>query len=136
MIQMSRRPIDLLSVERWQRNCKEKEQLQPMTQTETDIGRFKVLVNDQGRYALWPEFRSVPAGWQEVLGPRSRAECLDFVNQREHKTPVQTVRPRKAVPAVGFGLLFFGGEEQNAGREKYDFLLQAARFADEHGFSA
>lgn len=108
-----------------------------MTATEISPPRFSVLANDQGRHALWPEFRSVPAGWQEVLGPHARAECLDFVNKKECKFPqeVRSVR-RAAVPTVGFGLLFFGGEEQNAGREKYDFLLRAARFADEHGFSA
>jgi len=107
-----------------------------MTQIQEEATRFTVLVNDQGRYALWPEFRSVPAGWQEVLGPHSRQDCLDFVNKHERKTAVRAVPSAYTVPTVGFGLLFFGGEEQNAGREKYDFLLRAARFADEHGFSA
>ncbi len=107
-----------------------------MTQTQEDTYRFKVLVNDQGRYALWPEFRAAPAGWREALGPHSRADCLNFVNTHERNIPVPSVRPRKTVLAVGFGLLFFGGEEQNAGRDKYDFLLRAARFADEQGFSA
>src|SRR5579864_9465868 len=100
-----------------------------MAQTETD-SRFKVLVNGHGRYALWPEFRSAPAGWQEVLSPHSRLECLDFVAKHEHKTEVQSYR-EPAAAAIGFGLLFFGGEEQNAGRDKYDFLLRAARFADD-----
>jgi natural product biosynthesis luciferase-like monooxygenase protein len=107
-----------------------------MTQTQEETGRFSVLVNDQGRYALWPEFRTAPAGWQEILPPHSRAECLAFVSNQERKTQVQSGRPKATTPAVGFGLLFFGGEEQNVGRVKYDFLLRAARFADEQGFSA
>src|SRR5262245_35623835 len=64
----------------------------PMTQIQEDTTRFTVLVNDQGRYALWPEFRSVPAGWQEVLGPHSRQDCLDFVTKHGRKTEVRSVR--------------------------------------------
>src|SRR5579859_5277900 len=105
-----------------------------MTQIQEETSRFQVVVNDQGRYALWPEFRTAPAGWQEVFAPHSRSECLDFVSAHERKTQVQATQA--TVPAVGFGLLFFGGEEQNAAGDKYDFLLRAARFADEHGFSA
>jgi natural product biosynthesis luciferase-like monooxygenase protein len=105
-----------------------------MAQIQEETGQFKVLVNDQERYALWPEFRAAPSGWHEVFPPHSRTECLDFVAKHERKTQVQP--QRTTVPSVGFGLLFFGGEEQNAVGDKYDFLLRAARFADENGFSA
>src|SRR5260370_19881643 len=107
-----------------------------MTQTQEDTYRFKVRVIETGRCGLWPEFRAAPAGWREALGPHSRADCLNFGNTHERNRAVPSVRPPKTVLAVGCGLLFFGGEEQNAGRDKYDFLLRAARFADEHGFSA
>jgi len=107
-----------------------------MSQIQEETSRFKVLVNSQGRYALWPEFRAAPAGWQEALGPHPKEDCLDFVAKNERQSQAPTARARATVPSVGFGLLFFGGEEQNAGRDKYDFLLRAARFADEHGFSA
>lgn len=47
---------------------------------------------------------------------------------------------RKAEDAVGFGLFYFASDEGDyatyKGREKYKMLIEGARFADEHGFSA
>ena len=47
---------------------------------------------------------------------------------------------RKPEDAVGFGLFYFASDEgdyaQYKGREKYKMLIEGARFADEHGFSA
>jgi natural product biosynthesis luciferase-like monooxygenase protein len=37
---------------------------------------------------------------------------------------------------VGFGILFFGGDEGNAARERYQFVIDVARFADSAGFTA
>jgi MbtH protein len=42
---------------------------------------FLVLVNDEGQYSLWPQFKDVPAGWKAV-GPRgARKECLEWIDQ-------------------------------------------------------
>ncbi len=47
---------------------------------------------------------------------------------------------RKPEDAVGFSLFYFASDEgdyaQYKGREKYKMLIEGARFADEHGFSA
>lgn len=42
---------------------------------------FFVLLNQQGQYSLWPEFASQPIGWEIVLGPVSRSECVTYVEQ-------------------------------------------------------
>jgi MbtH protein len=42
-------------------------------------GTFKVLVNDENQYSLWPDFADVPAGWTVVHGPATRQSCLDHV---------------------------------------------------------
>ena len=48
---------------------------------ENDDASFVVLVNGEGQYCLWPESRSVPAGWQ-VIGPRGhRQECLRWIDE-------------------------------------------------------
>ncbi|MCP1649608.1 MbtH family protein [Pseudomonas sp. GD04087] len=40
---------------------------------------YKVLVNGEEQYSLWPDYKEVPAGWREV-GPRgSKADCLAYV---------------------------------------------------------
>lgn len=48
---------------------------------EDDHTTFLVLVNDEGQYSLWPDFREVPKGWVAV-GPRaSRKECLEWIDR-------------------------------------------------------
>jgi MbtH protein len=54
-----------------------------------DSGTFYVLVNDEDQHSLWPTFVDVPSGWQTVLGPTGRADCLTYVEQ--HWTDI---RPR------------------------------------------
>jgi natural product biosynthesis luciferase-like monooxygenase protein len=39
-------------------------------------------------------------------------------------------------PSMAFSLFFFASDEGSAGTQKYRLLLEAARFADRHGFSA
>ncbi|MCV7314899.1 MbtH family protein [Mycolicibacillus parakoreensis] len=46
-----------------------------------DDGTFVVLVNDEEQYSLWPTFADVPAGWRQVFGEASRADCLEYVEQ-------------------------------------------------------
>lgn len=42
---------------------------------------FIVLVNEENQHALWPEFIPVPDGWERVFGPKSRAECLNYIEE-------------------------------------------------------
>ncbi|WP_417528635.1 MbtH family protein [Marinomonas shanghaiensis] len=60
---------------------------------DNDTFHFFVLQNQQGQYSLWPEFASIPKGWQIIIGPTSRGECIDYVEQHwtainpfKHKT--------------------------------------------------
>jgi MbtH protein len=52
---------------------------------------YAVLVNAQSQYSLWPAFADVPPGWDVALTPRTRPECLDYVER--HWTDM---RPRTA----------------------------------------
>jgi natural product biosynthesis luciferase-like monooxygenase protein len=97
----------------------------------TQSARFRVLVQRSGRHALWPAHKPIPASWQEVLPPASQGECLEYV--RRHWTTVQ-VRPAES--RLGFGLLFFGSDEGEAAAQKYEMVIEAARYADEAGFSS
>lgn len=42
---------------------------------------FKVLVNHEEQYSLWPDFKAVPAGWRETGTRGSKQECLDYVER-------------------------------------------------------
>ncbi|MCA9909051.1 MAG: MbtH family protein [Anaerolineae bacterium] len=59
-----------------------------------DRWSFLVLVNDHDQYSLWPVFATTPAGWRVVLGPDSRAACLDYLDK--HWTDIRPRDPRSA----------------------------------------
>ena len=42
---------------------------------------FKVLINDEGQYSLWPAAKIAPSGWSETGCRGSKSECLDYVDK-------------------------------------------------------
>jgi MbtH protein len=48
---------------------------------DNEEGTFLVLVNDQNQHSLWPQNRSVPAGWNTVFGADTRQNCLAYVEE-------------------------------------------------------
>lgn len=46
---------------------------------EDENATYRVLVNDEGQYSLWPSFSEIPGGWQVVLEEESRQACLRYV---------------------------------------------------------
>jgi MbtH protein len=42
---------------------------------------FKVVVNHEEQYSIWPDGRAAPAGWREEGTSGSRQECLDRIEQ-------------------------------------------------------
>ncbi|MGB3622481.1 MbtH family protein [Ketobacter sp. MCCC 1A13808] len=42
---------------------------------------FLLLINHLGQYSLWPDFSKVPDGWEVILGPDTRAVCIEYVEQ-------------------------------------------------------
>ncbi|PJI50355.1 MAG: MbtH family protein [Pseudomonas sp.] len=44
-----------------------------------DDAVYKVLVNGEEQYSLWPDYKEVPAGWREAGKQGSKADCLAFV---------------------------------------------------------
>jgi MbtH protein len=47
---------------------------------EAEDGQFRVLVNEEGQYSLWPAQQKIPAGWTPALDSTSREECLAWVD--------------------------------------------------------
>lgn len=46
-----------------------------------DDATFKVLVNHELQYSLWPDGKAVPAGWRETEQRGSKADCLAYVER-------------------------------------------------------
>ncbi|QDY80518.1 MbtH family protein [Streptomyces qinzhouensis] len=57
---------------------------------------YLVLVNDEGRHALWPVFVMVPDGWRSVFGEAPRAECLEYIEKSW-----TDMRPQSPAEALG-----------------------------------
>jgi MbtH protein len=62
---------------------------------EDPSAKFFVLVNQEGQYSLWPEFRPAPQGWQAVYGPDDREQCLSYIGA--HWTDM---RPKSLIEAM------------------------------------
>jgi MbtH protein len=42
---------------------------------------YRVVVNHEDQYSIWPVGRDLPAGWREAGKTGSKAECLEYINQ-------------------------------------------------------
>ena len=42
---------------------------------------YKVVVNHQEQYALWPAGRDNPPGWRDAGKTGSSAECLSYIQE-------------------------------------------------------
>jgi phthiocerol/phenolphthiocerol synthesis type-I polyketide synthase D len=98
---------------------------------------YRVLAHARGRYALWPANRTIPPSWREVLPPRPKGECVGHVSRIwTGLDPGSLTQGGSQRPKIAFGLMFFGGGEHQAAGDKFRLVIECARFADEHGFSA
>ena len=50
-----------------------------MATEDRDESVYKVVVNHEEQYSLWPEERASPPGWREAGKKGSKAECLDYI---------------------------------------------------------
>jgi uncharacterized protein YbdZ (MbtH family) len=76
-------------------NIFEKENNSMTNPFENEDGEYLVLVNHEGQYSLWPDFRDVPAGWTPV-GPKGKRQiCLDWI-----ETNWTDMRPKSLIEAM------------------------------------
>jgi len=44
-----------------------------------DEGPYRVVVNDEEQYSIWPAYRDLPRGWTDAAKTGTKAECLHFI---------------------------------------------------------
>lgn len=42
---------------------------------------FKVVINHEMQYSIWPDYKSVPAGWSPEGKTGTKQECLDYIDE-------------------------------------------------------
>ena len=55
---------------------------------------FKVVVNHEEQYSIWPAYKEVPAGWREAGKQGRKEDCLNHI--QEHWTDMRPLSLRLA----------------------------------------
>jgi MbtH protein len=51
------------------------------TEENEDNTIYKVVVNHEEQYSIWPEGRENPPGWQDAGKVGGKAECLAYIKE-------------------------------------------------------
>ena len=46
-----------------------------------DTTIYKVVVNHEEQYSIWPANRELPLGWQDAGKTGTKQECLDYIKE-------------------------------------------------------
>ena len=52
-----------------------------MTRDEDDKQLYRVVVNDEEQYSIWPTERELPNGWRSEGPSGPKAECLAYIGK-------------------------------------------------------
>jgi len=52
-----------------------------MSDEREDTTIYKVVVNGEEQYSIWPADRDTPPGWSDAGKQGSKAECLDYIRE-------------------------------------------------------
>ncbi|MCY0386842.1 MbtH family NRPS accessory protein [Robbsia sp. Bb-Pol-6] len=58
---------------------------------------FRVVVNDEEQYSIWPDYKAMPAGWREAGKSGKKPECLAWID--EVWTDMRPLSLRRAMAA-------------------------------------
>jgi MbtH protein len=52
-----------------------------VNEEEPDTTTYKVVVNHEEQYSIWPVDRENPLGWRDAGRSGTKAECLAYINE-------------------------------------------------------
>ncbi|WP_416671514.1 MbtH family protein [Egbenema bharatensis] len=52
-----------------------------MRDEQEDKTIYKVVVNHEEQYSIWPSYRENPQGWHDVGKSGLKQECLDYIKE-------------------------------------------------------
>ncbi|MFE9675379.1 MbtH family protein [Streptomyces sp. NPDC006259] len=53
----------------------------PVSDIATSDGQFRVVVNHEEQYSVWPLDREIPAGWRDAGKQGAKDECLAHIEE-------------------------------------------------------
>ncbi len=42
---------------------------------------YRVVINHEEQYSIWPTEREIPSGWKDVGKSGAKQECLDYIEE-------------------------------------------------------
>ena len=52
-----------------------------MSNQEVDNAIYRVVVNEEDMYSIWPEGPEIPLGWREAGKSGTKDECLSYIQE-------------------------------------------------------
>jgi MbtH protein len=52
-----------------------------MAWEEDENAVYKVVVNHEEQYSIWPDYKEIPAGWRAVGKAGLKADCLEYIKE-------------------------------------------------------
>lgn len=52
-----------------------------MSDEEIDNATYKVVVNHEEQYSIWPDYKEIPKGWHAVGFSGAKQECLAHIKE-------------------------------------------------------
>ncbi|MEM9446193.1 MAG: MbtH family NRPS accessory protein [Verrucomicrobiota bacterium] len=49
--------------------------------TTNDTLKYLVVISEEGRYSIWPEYKTIPWGWKAEGKGGSKDECLKHISK-------------------------------------------------------
>ncbi len=66
-------------------------------ENDADKTIYRVVVNHEEQYSIWPAWRDIPAGWRDAGKSGAKEECLAFVQEVWTDMRPLSLRNRTAV---------------------------------------
>jgi MbtH protein len=70
-----------------------------MQPDDDDTERYRVVINHEEQYSIWPADMDNAPGWSDAGAAGSKQACLDYI--REHWTDMRPASLRRAMEAAG-----------------------------------
>lgn len=70
-----------------------------MSEEKEDTTVYKVVINNEEQYSIWPAERENPLGWHDVGKSGTKSECLHYI--REVWTDMRPLTLRRSMQDLG-----------------------------------